>query len=206
MRIVKWWALGAWIKAVAEVLKRNEWNGIILRKKINRIWSLIKFKGWRKKWGLGWFSCFLRGWCCHPPWWRWQEVQLLQRWVHLALPHSPIQLWERCYVVSYVNIKNNKGGGGRGPVAEWLSSCAPLRWPRVLPVQILGTDLAPFIKPCWGGFPHATTKIYQLCTGRLWGEEGKIKSLKKKNSKGESLCLTYHHFQWGLGSSIASYL
>ena len=36
---------------------------------------------------------------------------------------------------------------GAGPVAEWLSSCAPLRWPRVLPVWIQSMDLAPLIKP-----------------------------------------------------------
>ena len=39
------------------------------------------------------------------------------------------------------------GGGGR-PVAEWLSSHTPLRRPRVLPVLILGTNLALLIKPC----------------------------------------------------------
>ena len=30
---------------------------------------------------------------------------------------------------------------GASPVAEWLSSCALLQWPRISPVQILGTDL-----------------------------------------------------------------
>ena len=30
---------------------------------------------------------------------------------------------------------------GASPVAEWLSLCALLRWPRVLQVQILGVDL-----------------------------------------------------------------
>ena len=34
-------------------------------------------------------------------------------------------------------IKKSTDGGG--PVAEWLSSQAPLRRPRVLPVQIPGT-------------------------------------------------------------------
>ena len=38
--------------------------------------------------------------------------------------------------------------GGAGPLSEWLSSRAPLWQPRVLLVQILGTDLAPLIKPC----------------------------------------------------------
>ena len=45
-----------------------------------------------------------------------------------------------------------------GPVAVWLSLHAPLWRPRVSPVQILGTDMAPLIKPCWGGVPHATTR------------------------------------------------
>ena len=34
-----------------------------------------------------------------------------------------------------------------GPVAEWFSSSAPLQRPRVTPVRILGTDMAPLIKP-----------------------------------------------------------
>ena len=33
-------------------------------------------------------------------------------------------------------------------LAEWLSSCALLQWPRVSLVQILGTDMAPLIRPC----------------------------------------------------------
>ena len=37
---------------------------------------------------------------------------------------------------------------GAGPVAEWLSLCPLLLRPRVSPVQILGTDTAPLIKPC----------------------------------------------------------
>ena len=37
---------------------------------------------------------------------------------------------------------------GAGPVAEWLSSCTPLQWARVSPVQILGEDMAPLVKPC----------------------------------------------------------
>ena len=47
---------------------------------------------------------------------------------------------------------------GDGPVAERLSSCTLLRWPRVSLVRILGTDMAPLIRPCWGGIPHATTR------------------------------------------------
>ena len=74
----------------------------------------------------------------------------------------------------------------QGP-APWLSGCshAPLRWPRVSSVQILGADTAPLIKPRWGGAPHATkleghtTKNIQLCTGSLWGEKGK-KIFKKR--------------------------
>ena len=37
---------------------------------------------------------------------------------------------------------------GTGPMAEWLSSRPPLWLPRVLPVQILGTDIAPLVRPC----------------------------------------------------------
>ena len=34
---------------------------------------------------------------------------------------------------------------GAGPVAKWLSSCSPLRRPRVL---ILGEDMALLTRPC----------------------------------------------------------
>ena len=37
---------------------------------------------------------------------------------------------------------------GANPTAEWLSSHAALRRPRASLVRILGTDMAPFIKPC----------------------------------------------------------
>ena len=36
---------------------------------------------------------------------------------------------------------------GAGPVAEWLSSHAPLWWPGVLLVWILGPDMTPLIRP-----------------------------------------------------------
>ena len=35
-----------------------------------------------------------------------------------------------------------------GPVAEWVSSSAPLRQPRVSRVQILGADMALLVRPC----------------------------------------------------------
>ena len=37
---------------------------------------------------------------------------------------------------------------GAGPVAEWLNSRALLPRPRVSPVRILGTEMAPLIRPC----------------------------------------------------------
>ena len=47
---------------------------------------------------------------------------------------------------------------GAGPVAECLSSRSPFRWPRVLPVRILGADMAPLLRPCWGDVPHSTAR------------------------------------------------
>lgn len=46
------------------------------------------------------------------------------------------------------DMDNVKSFPGAGPVAEWLHSCAPLRWARISPVQILGGDMAPLSKPC----------------------------------------------------------
>ena len=37
---------------------------------------------------------------------------------------------------------------GADPMAEWLSSHAPLQWPRVSLVWILGMDVAPLIRLC----------------------------------------------------------
>ena len=65
-------------------------------------------------------------------------------------------------------------------MAEWLNLCAPLQRPRVSLVRILGANMAPLIGPRWGSVPHATTKNTQLCTGGIWGEKGKTKSLKRK--------------------------
>ena len=45
-----------------------------------------------------------------------------------------------------LSFKNNVQGDG--PVAKWLSSCAPLWQPRVSLVRILGMDMALLIKPC----------------------------------------------------------
>ena len=36
---------------------------------------------------------------------------------------------------------------GAGPMTEWLSLQAPLQWPRVSLVQILGADMAPLVRP-----------------------------------------------------------
>ena len=47
---------------------------------------------------------------------------------------------------------------GAGPVAEWLSSRTPLRWPRVSRVRILGADVAALVKPFWGGVPRNATR------------------------------------------------
>ena len=61
---------------------------------------------------------------------------------------------------------------GASPVAEWLSSFTPLRWPKVSPVPILGVDRAPLLRPCRGDIPHSTTSrttttIYNYVLGVL---------------------------------------
>ena len=50
-------------------------------------------------------------------------------------------------------LENNSSGAG--PVAEGLSSPAPLRRLRV---RILGVDMALLVRSRWGGVPHATTR------------------------------------------------
>ena len=55
-------------------------------------------------------------------------------------------------------------------MAKGLSSRAPLWWARVLPVQILGMDLALLTRPCWAASHTAkpegpTTRIYNYTLG-----------------------------------------
>ena len=45
------------------------------------------------------------------------------------------------------NKQKDLGLKEAGPIAEWLSSCAPLQWPRVTLVWILGADMAPLVRP-----------------------------------------------------------
>src|SRR3712207_8203609 len=82
-------------------------------------------------------------------------------------------------------FRSKKSTDGGSPVAEWLSSHAPLRRPRVLPVQIPGTDTAPLVGPCGGGVPHATTRRDRKST-RLNSSHANISyavfCLKKKQS------------------------
>ena len=44
-------------------------------------------------------------------------------------------------------LEDQKSKWGAGPVVEWLNSHSPLQLPRVLPVQILGADMAPLVRP-----------------------------------------------------------
>ena len=78
-------------------------------------------------------------------------------------------------------------------MAKWLSSCPPLQQPRVSPVRILGTDMALFVRPRWGGVPHATTrrthnwKYTTMCPGGFGKKKGKTTSFKKNQTKPNSL-------------------
>ena len=55
---------------------------------------------------------------------------------------------ERGLLTWCLHQRDRRNLGGAGPVAEWLSSCTPLLWPRVSLVQILGADMAPLIRLC----------------------------------------------------------
>ena len=67
-------------------------------------------------------------------------------------------------------------------MAEWLSSCAPLPWPRVLPVWMLGTDMAPLVRamlercPTWHNQKHSQPEY----TTMYWGALGRRSQKKKK--------------------------
>ena len=55
---------------------------------------------------------------------------------------------QRCFPSGDGTYKTDKKRSiGAGPVAEWLRSHALLCQPRVLPVRILGVDMAPLVRP-----------------------------------------------------------
>ena len=69
-------------------------------------------------------------------------------------------------------------------MAEWLGLHALLQQPGVSPVRIQDKDMALLLRPCWGGVPHATTrvpttKIYNYVLGAL----GEKRKQKKKEIK-----------------------
>ena len=54
---------------------------------------------------------------------------------------SDVQILSKCLLANQLSfLSSRKKNQGASPVAEWLSSHAPLQRPRVLPVQILGMD------------------------------------------------------------------
>ena len=79
-------------------------------------------------------------------------------------------------------IKNTNIGAG--PVAQWLSSCAPLQAAQCFvssnPGRGHGTAHQTTLRqrPTCHKLEGPTTNNIQLCTGGLWGENGK-KNLKK---------------------------
>ena len=53
-------------------------------------------------------------------------------------------------------VKEGKAGSWpRGQVVKFAHSS---QWPRILSFGILGRNMAPLIRPCWGSVPHATTR------------------------------------------------
>ena len=100
-------------------------------------------------------------------------------WRFLSKPLCPFSHLPRTlfFSTTYAAYKFQKVVQGASPVAEWLSSQALLRWPRILLVWILGTDAALLIKPCWGSIPQSTarrttTTIYNYVLGGF-GEKKK---------------------------------
>ena len=72
---------------------------------------------------------------------------------------------------NYIIISRGRGEGVcilrtipvAGPVAEWLSLCPPLQRPRVCRFRFPGTDLAPLVKPRYGGIPHKIEEDWHRC-------------------------------------------
>ena len=94
-----------------------------------------------------------------------------------GLDSEPLEWTKECQL-AFDTIKTKTMGAS--PMAEGLSLCAPIWRPRVLPVQILGADLASLSKPCRGSVPHIaqlegpTTRIHNYVLG-CFGEKEKLK-------------------------------
>ena len=87
-------------------------------------------------------------------------VWLLFPWfLHVFLALSYLKPFTEVDMDNFRQQKEKKMTvGGAGPMAEWLSLRTPLQWPRVSLVLILGADMAPLVRPRWGGVPRATTR------------------------------------------------
>ena len=103
---------------------------------------------------------------------------------------------------TFVSLCIKDTGLGAGAVAEWLGSCTPLQWPRVSPVQILGTDLAPLPSSHTEAASHIaepegpTTRIYNYVLGGF-GEK------KEKEKGGEFASAASCRFLPSLSISFA---
>ncbi len=81
---------------------------------------------------------------------------------------------------------------GPSPMAKWLSSCAPLQWPRVSPVRILGTDMALLSSHAEAAshmpqLEGPTTTMYDYVLGGLGEKKQKKKRLATVVSSGANL-------------------
>ena len=98
--------------------------------------------------------------------------------------------WEAPEMVSNSPFWRMSRGRPGGRVVKLVSSASAAQGS---PAQILGTDMAPLIRPCWGGLPHATTRRtynwkIQLCTGGIWGEKSEKKiDWQQMLAQGQSL-------------------
>ena len=74
-------------------------------------------------------------------------------------------------------------------MANWLNSLASLLWPRASLVQILGMDVAPLVKPCWGSVLHSrtrgpTTRVYNYVLGYFGDKKKKKKKFASQKVMG----------------------
>ena len=105
----------------------------------------------------GWWLCFGGSWAAfsHCSTWRmpWECS------IHRKTSHGPRDGAQEWWL-------------GASPMAEWLSSPTPLRWPRVGWFGSWAPTYTLLIKPCCGGIPHRRTRMtynhdIQLCVGAL---------------------------------------
>ena len=81
------------------------------------------------------------------------------------MKYSYRKTWRKTHSLKYLYKLKKKKKIGASPVAEWLSSCAPLWQPRVREFGSCAQTCTALIKPCWDSIPHTRWRKIGIAVG-----------------------------------------